>query len=142
MTRREQRTTVFDQLYFYGFYGEDSFEKQCDLYLETEVSNPSERAGLKAKAFNIISLIPEIDGLINKAAIGWKTDRMTRVDLAILRLAVYEAFYDESVPESVAINEAIELSKIYSGPEAASFVNGILGKLSREKETKNGKDDI
>ena len=63
---------------------------------------------------------------------GWKTKRMSKVDLNILRLAVYEMKYDEDVPTKVAINEAVEISKNFGGEDSASFINGILGKISRE----------
>lgn len=70
-----------------------------------------------------------MDEQIDKVASGWKTDRMGRVDLTILRLAVYEMKYDESVPVSVAINEAVELAKKYGQDESPAFINGILAKL-------------
>ena len=74
----------------------------------------------------------EIDALLNEKSAGWKTKRMSKVDLNILRLAVYEMKYDEDVPVKVAINEAVEISKSFGGDDSASFVNGILGKIARE----------
>ncbi len=65
--------------------------------------------------------IAEIDELINQYAKGWKTTRMNKVDLAILRLAVYEMKWDEEVPVGVAINEAVELAKRFSGGDSPSF---------------------
>ena len=72
----------------------------------------------------------EIDGLLNEYTTGWKTSRMNRVDLTILRLAVYEMKWDEDVPTGVAINEAVNLAKKYSSEDGASFVNGVLAKLA------------
>lgn len=66
---------------------------------------------------------------INEVAKGWKTGRMGKAELAILRLAVYEMLYDEEVPVKVAINEAVELAKTFGGDDSAAFVNGILAKL-------------
>lgn len=66
---------------------------------------------------------------MNERATGWKTSRMNRVDLTILRLAVYELRWDEEVPTGVAINEAVELAKKYSSDEGPAFVNGVLAKL-------------
>ena len=60
---------------------------------------------------------------------GWKTDRMGKSELAIIRLAVYEMLYDETVPVKVAINEAVDLARKYGGDESPAFVNGILAKL-------------
>ena len=81
----------------------------------------------------VVSHVPEIDELLNENAKGWKTGRMNKVDLTILRLAVYEMKWDADIPDGVAINEAVELAKRFGGDSSSSFVNGILGKLaSRE----------
>ena len=72
--------------------------------------------------------IPEIDEMLNASAKGWKTSRMGRVDLTILRLAVYEMKFDEDIPEKVAINEAVELSKKFG--ESPAFINGVLAKIA------------
>ncbi len=133
MTRRMMRTHVFNELYFRSFYESEDFDKQCSLYLDEEQIEPADAALLKERAEKIAALFPELDARINSAALGWTTERMSRVDLAILRLAVYEAFYDEDIPEKVAFNEAVELAKSYGGDESAAFINGILGKLSREE---------
>lgn len=69
--------------------------------------------------------------MINEIAEGWKTERMGKVDLTILRLAVYEIRFDEDVPTSVAINEAVELAKKYGQDGSPSFVNGILAKFAK-----------
>ena len=76
--------------------------------------------------------MPEIDSLLNENAKGWKTTRMNKVDLSVLRLAVYEMKWDEDIPEGVAINEAVELAKRFGGENSGSFVNGILGKLAKQ----------
>ena len=75
-------------------------------------------------------LIPEIDALINEQTTGWKTGRMNKADLTILRLAVYEMKWDEDIPVKVAINEAVELAKKYSSDEGPSFINGVLAKIA------------
>lgn len=73
-----------------------------------------------------------IDQLIQSNITGWTKDRIVKVDLAVLRLALYEILYRDDIPDSVAINEAIELAKKYSTDESGSFVNGVLGKIVRE----------
>ena len=78
---------------------------------------------------SIMSKIPELDQQIDQVAEGWKTRRMGKVELAILRLAVYEMKYDDQIPEKVAINEAVELAKKFGGSDAPAFINGILAKL-------------
>jgi N utilization substance protein B len=76
----------------------------------------------------------EIDELINTHAKGWKFDRISKVDLSILRLALYEILYREDIPESVSINEAVELAKKYGGEKTSSFINGILGTVIRSQK--------
>ena len=81
------------------------------------------------KVERIIEKIPDLDSRINEIAKGWTTKRMGKVELTILRLALFEIQYDEDVPEKVAINEAVELAKKFGGDDSPSFVNGILAKL-------------
>ncbi len=76
------------------------------------------------------SKIEEIDQAINEVSEGWKTGRMSKVDLTIMRLAYYEMKIDDDIPVSVAINEAVELAKKFGGDDSPSFVNGILAKLT------------
>ena len=74
--------------------------------------------------------IEEIDAKIDEVAAGWKTKRMGKVELTILRLAVYEMLYDDTIPEKVSVNEAVELAKCFGSEESGAFVNGILGKIA------------
>ena len=76
----------------------------------------------------------EIDGMIERTSKGWALDRMSLVDLTILRLAVWEILYADDVPGSVSIAEAMELTERFSDPEDKAFVNGILGTILRERE--------
>lgn len=76
----------------------------------------------------------ELDDEIEKCLIKWKINRISRVDLAILRICTYEFLYEDNIPKNVSINEAIELAKKYSGDKSAAFVNGILGKMIKNKE--------
>ena len=80
------------------------------------------------------SKIEELDEVINTYSKGWKTNRLPKVNLAILRLAIYEIKYVDDVPASVAINEAVELAKKYSGEGDYSFINGILGSVAKGVE--------
>jgi N utilization substance protein B len=75
-----------------------------------------------------------IDAVISANLKGWKIGRVSKVNLAILRLAVYEICFDEDVPASVAINEAVELAKRYGGEDDSAFINGVLGAVVRSKE--------
>ena len=85
---------------------------------------------MKKKYDDILAHIEEIDQELNEYSQGWKTSRMNRVDLTALRLAFYEMKFDEEIPVGVAINEAVELAKLFGGEDSGSFVNGILGKIA------------
>lgn len=76
--------------------------------------------------------LAELDACINQNATNWSTERLSRMTIAILRLALYEMQYTEDVPVSAAINEAVELAKKYDSKEASAFINGVLGTVSRE----------
>ena len=132
MNRRSLRTNILKSLYLTEFYPDDEKESQVQLYLDTELENEAEesRKYILEKTMNVLEKAPEADMAINEAAKGWTTERMNITDLAILRLAYYEMFYDEDVPVSVAINEAVELSKLYCDDGAPAFVNGVLASLS------------
>ena len=84
---------------------------------------------IQKKYEDIMAHLAEIDAMINEVAEGWKTSRMGKVDLTLIRLATYELKYEEDIPTGVAINEAVELAKAYGTDDSASFVNGILAKL-------------
>ena len=81
----------------------------------------------------IKAFVEKYDGLLNENATGWKTTRMNKVDLSILRLALYEIKWDEDVPAKVAINEAVELAKRFGGDNSSSFVNGVLAKFAKQE---------
>jgi N utilization substance protein B len=77
----------------------------------------------------------EIDELIQMNSKGWKFDRISKVDLSILRLALYEILYRSDIPDSVSVNEAVELGKKYGGDKSGSFINGILGTFLRSRDS-------
>ena len=90
------------------------------------------KESMRSKLVQLGRRLEEIDAMINEKAKGWSTDRMGTVDLTIIRLAVYEMKHDETVPEGVAINEAVELAKKFGLDESAGFVNGVLAKFVSE----------
>ena len=130
MTRRELRENVFKMLFRVEFHEEGEMTGQLGL-MEDEVENIKEEdvAYINSKCNDIISKIAEIDEAINASTTGWKTSRMAKVDLSIIRLAVYEIKYEEDIPAKVSINEAVELAKLYGTDNSASFVNGVLAKF-------------
>ena len=132
MGRREQREQIFKLVFQLEFNDKAEMPEQMRLYLEQEeIQSEKDCVYISEKFEKIQEKVTELDTLINEQAIGWKTDRMGKVDLAIIRLAVYEIKYDDSVPTSVAINEAVELAKKFGQDESSSFVNGVLAKFSK-----------
>ena len=129
MTRRELRTYAFKLLYRSFFYNEDEMTEQEKLFFEDPEMDVFDMEYVQRRVEDVIAKIPEIDAVIDSKAEKWKTDRINYVDLTILRLAYYEIKYDDDIPMAVAINEAVELAKIYGGDESSSFVNGVLAKL-------------
>ena len=75
----------------------------------------------------------ELDGYIEKYAVGWKFGRISRIAVAIMKVAMFEVMYMPDVPDRASINEAVELAKSYEPPETVSFINGILGSFSRSE---------
>ena len=130
MKRTELREHIFKMIFGLEFNEETEMPEQMRLYFDQlEDAREEDLKYIQTKAEKIAGKTEEIDALINAHTKGWKTSRMNKVDLTILRLAVYEMKWDEDVPVGVAIDEAVELAKKYSGSEGPSFVNGVLAKL-------------
>ena len=126
MGRSELREHIFRILFRIEFQPKEEMEEQLALYLEElESAKDTEKEYIRTKYAAIAEKVEMIDEKINASVTGWKTSRMGKVDLTILRLAVYEIEWDEEV----AINEAVELAKRYGGEESPSFINGVLGKI-------------
>lgn len=149
MTRSQLRELTFKLVFMAQFYEDDEindkiksrvmgveqYDEKADL-TEVVISDEDfillgedEKKEVYDRAVAVTAVFHEIDELIDEKTTGWKTSRMGKVELSILRLAVYEMKYDEAVPESVAINEAVELAKVYGGDTSSSFINGVLSKL-------------
>lgn len=131
MDRRELREHIFRLLFCREFYDSpEELNEQFELYADQFSEDKKEAADhIIAKTKKIMDMVPRIDAQINENVSGWKTSRMGKADLTILRLAVYEMKYDDDIPVSVAINEAVELAKIYGQDQSPSFVNGVLARL-------------
>lgn len=130
MSRTELREHIFRMLFRVEFNNAEEMKEQEAFYFdELEEATGKDQDYILDKYRAIVEKKEEIDALLNEVSEGWKTSRMNRVDLTILRLAVYEIKWDEDVPTGVAINEAVELAKKYSSDEGPSFVNGILAKV-------------
>ena len=131
MSRRELREQIFKLIFRVEFNDRDEMSEQERFFFEDDELTADEKdaAYISQKGNRIIEKLDEIDAMINKQAKGWTTQRMGKVDLTILRLAVYEIAFDEDVPAGVAINEAVELAKRFGQEESSGFVNGVLAKF-------------
>ena len=132
MGRREQREQIFKLLFRVEFNKKEEMPEQLQLFFEEAEKPVSEedRLYISDKYEKIMDKLSQIDELLNEKAQKWSTDRMGKVELTILRLAVYEIRYDEDIPTSVAINEAVDLAKKFGQKESGSFVNGILARFA------------
>ena len=144
MKRREQRECIFQLLFRVEFNGQEEMPRQAELFLENmkEEYEPGEQdeSYILEKYKKVVEMLPEIDLLLEGAARGWKLSRIGKVELTILRLAVYEMRFDEDIPEKVAINEAVELSKKFGGDEHRHLSTECWRSLRRSRE--DGKECI
>ena len=134
MKRREQREHIFQLLFRVEFNKREEMEEQVGMFVEDMEGKDDvqerDKTYISEKYAQIVEKLPEIDAMLDQVSKGWKVSRMGKVELTILRLAVYEMKFDEDIPEKVAINEAVELSKKFGGDEAPAFVNGVLAKFA------------
>lgn len=132
MTRRQSREQAFILMFEKSFRDDETIQDIIASAIEDEMLKEDEFSFmLTNKAEENIN---SIDEMIMKFSNGWSISRIPKVSLAIMRVAVTEMMFVESVPVSVSINEAVELSKIYGGENDSSFVNGILGSISRDMQ--------
>lgn len=131
MSRRELREHIFKLLFRIEFNSLQDMPEQERFYFEDmDEANAEEEAYISSKYQKIADKLEQIDEKINEKTENWDTVRMGKVDLTILRLAVYEILYDEDIPVGVAINEAVELAKKFGQDASSAFVNGILAKFT------------
>ena len=151
MKRSTERELIFKLMFMSEFYEKKELGDELLLYFDApfpfeekedddaapealsslkESVNEDDRRRIVARYVEIIDKFEEIDAKISEVSKGWTIDRIGKVELAILRLAVYEILFDESIPTSVSINEAVELAKKFGPQDSYSFVNGILARFA------------
>lgn len=132
MGRRELREQIFLLLFRVEFNELSEMPQQIQMFLEDEETYRSEKdqAYITAKYEKIMDKLTEIDEKLNSKTENWDVARMGKVELTVLRLALYEMQYDEDVPASVAINEAVELAKKFGQDNSGAFVNAVLAKFA------------
>lgn len=131
MKRSEMREQAFFLAFENLFDNGENIEELMELYSE----NVCELSDYAKTVFKGISKNKEnLNDTVNTYSKSWKASRLPKVSLAILYVALYEMYYVDEVPDSVAINEAVELAKKYAATEDASYINGVLGAASRDKK--------
>ncbi|MBO5337197.1 MAG: transcription antitermination factor NusB [Lachnospiraceae bacterium] len=133
MGRHEQREQVFKLLFRVEFNSPEDMPEQTKLFIEDneEVTYQKDADYIEDRFGKIQEKLPDVDKYINDNTEGWDTTRMGKVELTVLRLAVYEIVFDKEIPNSVAINEAVEIAKKYGQETSGGFVNAILAKIAK-----------
>lgn len=141
--RRDNRVAAMQFLYQWSINKTDDLAGALHLFFK-EMEQPREYYAFAEQLIHgTIQNIEEIDGIIREYLRNWEFQRIARIDLAILRLAIYEMLKRRDIPPIVSINEAIDLSKEFSIPDAKRFINGILDqfKLTLDRPLRKAADD-
>lgn len=132
MSRHELREQIFKLLFRIEFNNPKEMEEQKDLFFSDSefIASEQETEYINSKYEQIVERLAELDVMLNEKAESWTTERMGKVELTILRLALFEMKFDEAIPTGVAIDEAVELAKKFGQDGSGSFVNGVLAKFA------------
>jgi len=131
VSRRKAREAVFGLLYEMEFHPESSAEEIFDRAV-ADRDIDAEDEYIKSVFFGVCEKLEAVDAIIERHAKGWRTGRLSRVSRAVIRLGVYEMGYVSSIPNTISINEAIELVKKFGEDKARGFVNGVLNAVKDE----------
>jgi len=136
MGRHEQREQLFKLLFRVEFNSPEDMPEQIKLFFQDEEKEYTQKAvdAISEKYEKIQEKLPDIDKLLDEKVEGWNTSRMGKVELTVLRIAVYEIVFDDDVPVTVAINEAIEIAKVYGQETSGGFVNAVLAKFVNKQD--------
>lgn len=135
--RRAAREAVLALLFETEYHEDDTPEAIFTRAAEARDVDAKDRY-IRKEYFGIMEHLTEIDALLSRHARGWRTDRLSRVSRAVLRLGTYEVVFAEKIPAPIAINEAVELAKKYDDPKARAFINGVLNAIKKELEDNGG----
>ena len=142
ITRRQAREITLCLVFDFGFNSEEKPEELLDLYVryfpeadEAEITEQVKDDEYISKVyFGVAEKIDSLDTTIKNCSLKWKFERMSRVSVSILRIALYEIFYVDSIPTEVSINEAVELAKKYDNDDSYAFINGVLGAAVKQAQ--------
>ena len=143
MSRKKARDNAFKCVYELEFGKNENIDNILrNCYEENNVSQ-TEKEYVEKVVRGVKDKLEEIDSIILNNLQNWSIDRIAKIDLAILRVAIYEIKYMDDIPEKVSANEAVELAKTYWNNDSKSFVNGLIAKVIESKEVENGtKEDF
>lgn len=131
MGRRASREAAMKLLYQLEIQKDDRSE-QIETALEDGSLTDNDKKYIRSIVDGVEEKTALLDSIIEKYAMGWKINRLSKIDLSVLRIGIYEILFREDIPFSVSVNEAVELAKKYSNEEAGAFVNGLLAKVSKD----------
>ena len=132
LTRREEREQAFILLFEKSFNEDVSVSELYEMAVENEIISESDFA--KNLTIKVTENLEQIDSTIEKNSVKWKMNRISKVALAVMRLAICEILYYDDIPVGVSINEAVELCKKYASKDDYSFVNGILSAIAKDEK--------
>lgn len=133
MSRKKARDNAFKCVYELEFCDKNDVEKVLKYCYEENENTEEEIAYIDQVLKGVLENISNIDKLILSNLKNWTLDRIAKIDLAILRIAIFEIMYMQDIPEKVSVNEAVELAKEYGNNDSRAFVNGILAKILKDK---------
>lgn len=137
MTRKEQREATFELLFEREFRLEENAEQIFALSSENRDIDTIKESYIKNTFFGVVEHQEEIDKLITDASNGWKVSRLSNATRSAIRLCVYEMKYCDDIPNTVSINEALELVKKFDDPKSRAFTNGVLNNIKNTLELTN-----
>jgi len=132
MSRKVAREVAMKLIFASLFGGEDTYEAVLEKSGIAETPDLEDVAFVKSVMTGVDAHVKQIDQTISELAIGWSLSRIPKVDLAILRIAIYEMTFCPDIPKSVSINEAVELAKRFGGEKSSGYINGVLGTLEKK----------
>ncbi len=135
MDRSLAREIAMKMLYAASLGGEESMTEVLEQSEQADTLSGSDKTFLENLVDGVQHRQEELDEVIGQYAQGWALNRLARVDLTILRMAIYELKYMPEVPVGATINEAVELAKKYAEDKSSGFINGILGSVARALQT-------
>lgn len=134
MGRKKARDNAFKCVYQLSFMQDDDLNKILEVCYDENENDEEEKEYIKNVLYGVNENKEVIDEIILSKLKNWTMDRIAKIDIAILRLAIYEIKYVQNIPSKVTANEAVELAKTYGNNDSKSFVNGVIAKIIEDKD--------